>query len=167
MVDDIGIIGVGHEACSYALYAVFACLSCAYHCRPRRLHCYYLDMAVVPFECLPDATDGASCAHSCYEDVDSTLGVVPYLFACGALVDGGVGRVNKLSENDGAGGAIPQLFGTAYSTRHAFSSGREDYLSSEGTKQLPTLLTHRLRHGQNDTIAFAHAYPCQPYARIT
>ena len=81
-----------------------------------------------------------------YEDIHRTVGTFPNFDSSGTLMNRGVGGIYKLSQDDGSGDAVPQLFSPADRAFHSFGAGSELQLRAKRLKEIATLKAHCLGH---------------------
>ena len=78
-----------------------------------------------------------------------------------------VGRIDKLSRYECIRDLLGQLFCLGNRTLHSFSSIRQYKLSTISLQNISSLYTHRLRHGQDNTISFCRCDRSQANTCIT
>ena len=153
LVDDGGVVVAWDEAGSDALQLVRAGGLTGEYGTGGGFDGYDTDGGVVDFECTGTVTEGATGADASHEDVDTAIGVGPYLLAGGEGVDGRIGGVLELLQDDGSGDAVAKLFGLADGSGHAFAARGEDDLGAIGGSELLTLKAHGVGHGEDDMVA--------------
>ena len=118
------------------------------------------------FQRLAHTAQGAARAHAGHEHIYLSVGVAPYLLACGAHMGGGIGGVLKLSQDHGALYLLSQLFGAGYGALHALGTGGQLQLGAVGAQQVAALYAHRLGHGKYHLVAAAAAHPGQSHTGV-
>ena len=106
------------------------------------------------------------CADACHEDVNLSVGVAPNFFCCGGIVNGWVGRVLELLENDGAWGGVAEFFSLSDSALHACRTCSEHDGGSVCLDKVATLDAHSLRHGEDKLVALHSANEGETYAGV-
>ena len=105
------------------------------------------------------SADRASGADSGHEEINFSFGIFPYFFSGRALVHRGISWIVELPQDDRSGNAVLKFFCAADGARHPFIARREFQSGTECFQQAPAFLTHCLRHGKDDLVAFGDADP--------
>src|SRR5690606_4655402 len=101
------------------------------------------------------------------EDVDSTVGVLPDLFAGGLFVDLRVRRVAELAGEHRVLGVRDDLLRLLDGALHTFGTGSENDFGTVGAQHHATLGGHRLVHLQDALVTAGRADHGQGDARVT
>ena len=99
------------------------------------------------------AGDGAASSHAGDENVDLAVGVVPDLGPSGGQVNGRVGGVVELLQNEAVRRLGQNLVGLGDGALHAVRSGGQHDLRAIGQQRHPALQAHGLRHGEDNFVA--------------
>src|SRR5208282_3355619 len=106
-------------------------------------------LAFGPFDVARDSGDGAAGADAGHEDVDGAVGVIPYFRAGGRFVDGRIGGILELLEQDVAIRRRRRDFlGLGDRSVHAARAFGQYEVCAVGNQQFPALEAHRIRHRQ-------------------
>ena len=81
-------------------------------------------------------------------------------------MNGRIGRILELLQDDGSWRAVPQLLSLADGALHAFAARRQDDFRAVSLREFAALDAHRLGHRQNDFVATNCADKRQADARV-
>src|SRR6202044_1612098 len=111
LVVDLRVEDGGDEAGAQALELVRAGLAAGENRGAGRLDGDQLEGGLAGLDDLADARDGAARADAGDDDVDLAVGVLPYLLSGRPAVDGGVGGVRELLQDDAVRYLAGELLG--------------------------------------------------------
>ena len=131
-----------------------------------RLYCNNLHRRVLFLQIFAYACDCAACADACNENIYLAIGICPDFGACGFIMRRRIGRVHKLSCNEGIGDFLCQLLRLFHCTLHAQLALCQHQLRTKGRHQQSAFHAHAVRHNDDCTIASCRRHQCQTNACV-
>ena len=130
------------------------------------LHGHNPHVGVLLLQVAAHACNGAAGTYAGHEDVHLAVGIVPDLWAGGAVVGPGIGGGIKLTGQEAARDRGGDLLGLFHGARHTALGRGQHQLRTVGGQQLPALQAHGLGHGEDDLVATGQAHGRETYAGV-
>ena len=127
----------------------------------------HLDVRVLLLQVLACTTNGTACSYSCNKNIHLAIGITPDFGACSGIVLGRIGSILELLEDNAAWSIVTQFLCCTNSSRHTILAWCQYHLGTVSLHKVATLDAHRLRHGEDELIAFDSADESETYASIT
>ena len=132
------------------------------HRGPCRFHSDHLDLRLLTLKILADTRQGSACADSCHKEVNLSICVIPDLRAGCCSVCSRVCRIRELPRNVASRNLLCKLIRLRNGTLHSFRAFCQDNLRSISLQDISSLDTHRLRHGEDDSVPLCRCDRSQP-----
>ena len=118
-----------------------------------RLHRDDADRRILLLQIPAGAGERAARSDGRHKNIHLPARVLPDFRAGGLVVGFRIVRVRELAGHEAAGNFGGERFGLFHRALHSLRPGREHQLCAVGGEQAAPLLTHAVRHGEDDAVA--------------